>query len=291
MLSCLQTLSKNNFIELFVHGNLLPSDATALGKEWRTILGGDPLPSDCAPLPGFKLLPPGPAAGGAAAGAGGEGEDDAALRLHGVASNADESNSAIEVHFQFGDVETRDEALLLALSQVASKAAFHRLRTELQLGYVVQCGVRSVNTCRGLSVLIQSAVANPASLEASIEDWLLRFRSETLAELTDERFDEYKESVARNLEEPPKTLHQEASGIWPEIVEGTHRWRHTLDLAGVVRSLRLEELIEIFDERVAAGGKLRRKVASHYASQADHAAAEKPNAEKSAPAGAAAQAE
>jgi len=122
-------------------------------------------------------------------------------------------------------------------------------------------------------VLIQSAVADPASLEANIEDWLLHFRSETLAELNEVQFEEFKESVARNLEEPPKTLHQEASSIWPEIVEGTQRWRHTIDLADTVRNLGLEELVELFDERLAVGGRLRRKVVSHHASQADHARA------------------
>ena len=177
------TLSSSHFCELFVHGNLLPSDALGLGKEMRAILGGEPLPADCAPLPGFKLLEPKPSARSSEAGgesdggeAGTEG-DDAALRLSGVASNSDESNSAIEVFFQFGELGTLEEARLLTLSQIASKAAFHRLRTELQLGYVVQCGVRSVNSCRGLAILIQSAIADPPSLEESIEDWLVRFRS------------------------------------------------------------------------------------------------------------------
>ena len=288
-------MASSQFLELLVHGNLLPSDAMRLGREMRNLLGGTPLPADCAPLPGFRLLPPRPNAEAPYDGAEGElateaairhqdpnrktssggvlDDDDAALRLFGVASNADESNSAIEVFFQFGEPDTLEEARLLLLAQVASKAAFHRLRTELQLGYVVQCGVRSVNSCRGLSVLIQSAVAEPASLEASIEDWLLRFRAETLEALTDAQFGEYQESVARNLEEPPKTLYQEASSIWPEIVEGSYRWRHALDLAAAVRRLSAAEIVRTFDERVAVGGSLRRKVASHYSSQADDAKA------------------
>ena len=54
-------------------------------------------------------------------------------------------------------------------------------------------------------------------------------------------------------------------------MEGTHRWRHSIELAAAVRAVRLDELLDEFDERVAAGGKLRRKVASHYASQSDGA--------------------
>ena len=44
-----------------------------------------------------------------------------------------------------------------------------------------------------------------------------------------------------------------------------------LELAAAVRQLSATELVETFDERVAVGGALRRKVASHYFSQADDA--------------------
>ena len=263
--SHMKELISANFIELLVHGNLLPDDAMRLGEEWRAILNAKPLPADCAPLPGFSLLPTvGEAEDGATKDA-----PETSLRLSGVAANKDEANSAIEVFHQIGELNLREEALLLTLSQIASKSAFHRLRTELQLGYVVQCGIRSVNRCRGLTVLIQSAVADPPKLEEEIEDWLVRFREGPLAELDSERYAEYQDAVARNLDEPPKTLHQEASALWPEILEGTHRWNHPRELAAEVRTLKVEELLEMFDERIAKGGKLRRKLASHWYSQAE----------------------
>ena len=239
------------------------------------------------------------------------------------------------------------------MRRIASKDAFHRLRTELQLGYVVQCGVRSVNKCRGLSVLIQSvratppcgvarprprqhgagswpqvvwgaglflppcararvcawldavlrvlllsavcaralicgagcaralplcgvrsqAVADPEALEGKIEEWVGSFRTRTLATLTQSALDEYKEAIATQLDEPPKTLHQEASGLWPEIVEGTHRWHHLEDLSTAVRRLELAELTRMYDECIAADGPLRRKVSSQWWSQKDDAAA------------------
>ena len=118
-------------------------------------------------------------------------------------------------------------------------------------------------------MLIQSAVADPPKLEEEIEDWLVRFREGPLAELDSERYAEYQDAVARNLDEPPKTLHQEASALWPEILEGTHRWNHPRELAAEVRTLKVEELLEMFDERIAKGGKLRRKLASHWYSQAE----------------------
>lgn len=246
-----------NFLEMLVHGNLLPSQARDLGAEWRALLAGStPLPADCAPLPKARLLPP-----------------RQPLELHGVASNPDESNSAIEVFFQVGEPCLRDEALLLTLSQVASKDAFNVLRTQRQLGYVVQCGVRSVARSRGLAVLIQSAVRPPPELEAEIESWVRSFREDVLRPLTPAVFEQYKAAVAALLVEPPKTLNQEASMIWPEIVEATHDWTHDSRLAAAVRQLQLADVVGFFDERIAPDGALRRKVVSCWASQGDAAAA------------------
>ena len=60
--------------------------------------------------------------------------------------------------------------------------------------------------------------------------------------------------------------------LWPEIVEGTHRWRHEARLAATVRELTRDELIRFFDDHIAEGAPHRRKVASHWFSQKDRAA-------------------
>ena len=254
-----------NFAELLVHGNLLPAHALELGAEWRSILsaahpGGTALPPDCAPLPVTTLLP----TASEAAGADGEG-----ARLRGVAANAEEVNSAIEIHLQLGEPELEDEALLLTLAQLASKDAFNVLRTQRQLGYVVQCGVRSIGRSRGISVLIQSAVKPPVDLDAEIESWLSQFHTDVLPALTPAAFDEYKEAVALTLDEPPKMLSHEAGVIWGEIIEGTHRWQHDEQLAAAVRRLTLAELLRFVDEHIVAGAPSRRKISSQWYSQAD----------------------
>lgn len=170
----------------------------------------------------------------------------------------------------------------MLLSQLASKDAFLVLRTQQQLGYVVQCGVRSVGRARGLSVLIQSSVMAPAGLESAIEEWIASFRAGFLAELTDEGLAPFRSAMCATLEEPPRTLAQEAGEVWGEIVEGTHQWAHDRDLAAEVRRVSLEEVRAFFDDHVARSGKARRKVSSQWWSQKDHAAAEAPSGSESA---------
>lgn len=72
----------------------------------------------------------------------------------------------------------------------------------------MQAGIRSISRSRGLSILIQSATTAPPELEAEIEHWLKLFRSEVLETMGDEAFGDFRETVARSYERPPKTLNQ-----------------------------------------------------------------------------------
>jgi len=136
-----------------VHGNALEGEARTFSEEWAGALGAAPLEADAAPLP--QTLPP------AAASERPEASPRArrwleggAMRLRSVASNPGEKNSAIELHLHLGELELerrgggavepvpshstlpstgelepREEARLRLLASVASKDAFHCLRT------------------------------------------------------------------------------------------------------------------------------------------------------------------
>ena len=48
-----------------------------------------------------------------------------------------------------------------------------------------------------------------------------------------------------------------------EIIDGTHRWEHSMQLAAAARDATLRELRDFFDSRFAADGAQRRKVVSY----------------------------
>jgi len=278
--------SSGVFIEAFLHGNSWPADASALADGWAAALGAPAIDTSDAPLP--ATLSPRVAATRQRAEGAGElswdsenGGVDAAsapegtfspgtLRLRSVASNPEETNSGCELHLHVGaDLSARDEALLRLTSSVASKDAFHFLRTVRQLGYVVSCGVRSVGDARGLSVLVQSAVASPTSLEIQMEEWLADFRSNTLTKLSPETIADSAASLATNLEEPPRSLGQEAGPLWGEIIEGTHYWHRDIEVAQEVRTMTKDDLIAFWDTYFAAGAPKRQRVVSSCFSHSD----------------------
>ena len=67
------------------------------------------------------------------------------------------SNSNPSLALALALTPTPNQALLLTLAQIASRDAFHELRTVRQLGYVVACGFRSISRSRGLSVHVQAS--------------------------------------------------------------------------------------------------------------------------------------
>mgnify|MGYP001997126125 CR=1 FL=1 len=134
-------------------GNIAPSDAVDVARALKSEIGAAALAADAAPLPASVEIAP-------------SAEGCVPLRVEKMID--DEKNVGLELHLHLGEPTVAEEARLLVLSQVASKDAFNVLRTQKQLGYVVQCGTRSIARARGLSVLVQSAVASPPELEAEV---------------------------------------------------------------------------------------------------------------------------
>lgn len=70
-----------------------------------------------------------------------------------------------------------------------------------------------------------------------MEEWLSHFRATTFSSLPAAALSDTASSLATNLEEPPRSLGQEAGPLWGEILEGTHRWQKDLQIAEQVSDL------------------------------------------------------
>ena len=127
-----EAVRASHHLELFCYGNLSPEATLDLADAWGDALAAEPMAAEQAPMPEAVLLPVQSAA--------------APLRLSCTCANPDEANCGIELHMQLGSSPSlHEEALLLTLAQIASRDAFHELRTVRQLGYVVACGFRSIS--------------------------------------------------------------------------------------------------------------------------------------------------
>eukprot|EP00741_Cyanophora_paradoxa_P011372 tig00020556_g10985.t1 len=181
--------------------------------------------------------------------------------------NESDSNSAIEAYFQLGLESTREDVLLDLLAQVMSKPAFHQLRTNEQLGYIVFSGVRRDYGVQGLRVIIQSASSGPRFLDERIDAFIASFEK-TLAGMSADEFGVYVKSVIANKLEKDKNLAQESMRWWSEIAGRTYEFDRVEREVAELRKVTQEQLLAFYRRLVAIDSPHRRKLSVRVGSRA-----------------------
>lgn len=154
------------------------------------------------------------------------------------------------------------ETLLTELLQVMIKDPFFdALRTRQQLGYIVNAGFDRVGLVVRLSLVVQSSVGDPDRLLRAVDDFLVSFRAE-LAALPAAQLKQFKLAIVDNILERDERLGQETNRWWGEILAFQYEWKRRENEAALIKDITGEDLLAFFDERVAAGGPLRRRLVS-----------------------------
>jgi insulysin len=100
---------------------------------------------------------------------------------------------------------------------------FNQLRTIEQLGYIVSTSTVSTRDIIGTKFLVQSSVKGCDGLRASLEAHLSRMLA-GLDEMTEDAFEEIRDSVLTIYEEKDKNLKEEFDRYWSnELI--THKYQ------------------------------------------------------------------
>ena len=97
-----------------------------------------------------------------------------------------------------------------------SQDYFDKLRTELQLGYLVGCGYAPFNTRAGVAFYIQSPDNKPETLRKHHHAFILSF-SKNITQLTDNQWLEAKQALRLQVAEKDKNLRLRAQRFWIAI--------------------------------------------------------------------------
>merc|ERR1719487_2257292 len=89
------------------------------------------------------------------------------------------------------------------LGQILSTIAFTELRTQQQLGYVVEAGAGGVSNVQYMSTAVQGNKLGADEVEAAMEQVHYVAMPEHLRNMTDQEFQNYKSSFEEALLEPP----------------------------------------------------------------------------------------
>jgi len=252
--------------ELFVHGNATVDLTKEISVRIQDILQSSPLSfseSLTRRLINFKV--------GASY----------LYRQHAVHNNPKEVNSAVEnVYFacmqdravasaplepgieRWGRLGTT--ALLLLLGHMISEPAFDILRTKEQLGYIVRASVvKFMSNFWALRVIVQSNSRHAQYLDDRIENFLIEYR-QSLCQMNHEDFQSNVKAVIEALLEKPKNLKAETNAFIEEINSGAYVFNRKISQANFLKTVRLQDVVDVFDRFVSPGSTMRTKMSSQF---------------------------
>lgn len=178
-----------------------------------------------------------------------------------AAENPAQENSCTQNIYQVGVVgeDLKRDACLSLMCHMAATSAFQQLRTEEQLGYIVQAGGWAEHHVSGFCVIVQGNRLAPVDVDARIEDWVFNFGRE-LEKVSADEFANNVRAVVSERTQRYATLAQETSRHWSEIQHRRYRFDRLPRSVEALESLTKGDVVEFFHEHVAAGAPSRRKL-------------------------------
>jgi secreted Zn-dependent insulinase-like peptidase len=203
-------------VEVFAHGNLSKTQALKLGS-----------------LPLIKQLP------------------DASQKEHqaGVLQIAvlpkgqvrdyvlvDQASNAALLYFQGADTML-DRAFFLLTEKLLSSGFYHELRTQRQLGYIVNLQALSMLDVPGLALIVQSPGHSTEQISAAFKHYL----NETVApeSVSIDMFEQVKQAVSAEILAPPTTIRASTERFWRDIALGKTAFDEREKLARLLSSIEL----------------------------------------------------
>ncbi|RHY27562.1 hypothetical protein DYB32_006693 [Aphanomyces invadans] len=236
-------LFRELFVEAYYHGNVDAVTATALlDNVLATVQARPVIPSQRVKTRAIELASP-------------------AEYVYAIPElNAESVNSGIYTVFQLGPESIHLRATNEVFAQLVREPCFNQLRTQEQLVYIVFSSSHRAHGIEYFRIIVQSDVASPAYVERSIEAFLKLVRRD-IAALSHDEFQKNLQAVVDALLDKPKAASEECSRFWSEISAETYLFTRRQDLAAVVRTLTIPDILAPFDRYIR--GPQRSKCSVH----------------------------
>lgn len=130
-----------------------------------------------------------------------------------------------------------DRAATALTAQIIKSGFFQKLRTEQQLGYAVVSLYWPQLDVPGMVMLIQSPVADTATLAAAMSQFLQGVPKD----LDAQQFERHKRALVNEVLRPDENLWQRAEYFWQSIARKQYQFDGRASLASAVENLSLEQ--------------------------------------------------
>ncbi len=224
-------------IVALAHGNLRRADALALGAALRRDLVESARPTSVPPGRVIRLQ-----------------AGEPYLRELQI----EHPDSSLAVYFQGADKSPPERARFELLAQILDAPFYNNLRTEKQLGYIVNVGALPLLDVPGVVLLVQSPIASPAELLVQIDQFLAAFAL-SLDAMSEEEFAYHKAGVLIRVLNAEEKLKERTDRYWTEIDLQHYSFDSREQLAAAVQALTRGELREFYSRALL--GPDRRRLA------------------------------
>ncbi|KAM3142497.1 hypothetical protein pb186bvf_005399 [Paramecium bursaria] len=161
-----------------------------------------------------------------------------------------ETNSAIVVYYQQEVSTIRSQVINDILANMLKSPFFQQLRTKEQLGYAVFSMISDIRGVQGLSFLIQSNSKSPNYVQQRIKLFLHEQMFNTIKELTEEQFQEYKESVRVELIEKDYSLNKESGRFWLELQKHQGLFNRRQLKLQILPAITIDEVKQFYQQNI-----------------------------------------
>lgn len=134
-------------------------------------------------------------------------------------------------------------ALFMLANHMISPEYFHKLRTEQQVGYLVGTGYVPMNLNPGLAFYVQSPHKSPAELYLATLEFYQGFLAE-LPTLSDDEFDQYKQSLISQIREKDTSLAARAKRTWLAIGQDDPQCQLSGNIIAALEQLSLNDFYQ-----------------------------------------------
>lgn len=215
--------------QILVQGNMTKSHAMDILRIVQANFRFEPLDEEYKRKRGFKLP-----------------HGTNILRVKSLMTDNDNSN--IRNYYQIGRDTLRARCLTRLIVLILDPKAFDYLRSKEQLGYSVGCQFTDIGNVLGLIIHVSSQEGKNefTKVYSKMETFMTDIARKAIEELTDEEFENYKESRVKLLLSDAKSLSEETSRNWSEIKTLDYVFDRN-ELAGnITKNLTKAELQDFF---------------------------------------------
>lgn len=153
-----------------------------------------------------------------------------------------QKDNALLLYYQFENHSDKDQAVAIILSEILAPSFFEQLRTQEQIGYVVNSSYTAIKAWPAISFIIQSPHMLPDDIHARVSSFL------TNEVLSEDSFNTVKEAALVKLRSPFKTMHEESNFYWNLMSDSTYRFDSKARLIDAINALSFSDILNAFQQ-------------------------------------------